>query len=859
MTLTTPVRRQYLQIKNRFPDSLLLFRLGDFYETFDDDAITLARDLDIALTSRAFGKNEKHPLAGIPYHALDSYLGKLIKAGHKVAICEQTSDPATSKGLVDRKVVRVVTPGTVIEPFLLNDRTNNYLASAIINDSEAALAYADISTSDTIFVSQMSLDSLLLELARLMPAELLIPKEFDLQLPDYLRIEHLPTEAFSSDKSETALKSALQVATLDGFGFNQFPLALKAAGALLAFLGKDQTDAPNNVNKVKFYDSQEHMALDSHTIRNLNIFSGGRSESENHSLVNVVDLTKTSMGGRLIRRWLGQPLVEIEEINTRLETTQWFFDNESKARLIREELGKVSDVERLVGRTKNGTAIPREIVALGRSLEIIPQLSKLLFCENNDAIKWLTENIPECHETATTIRDAIEQEPGQVGDGTVIKRGYSSELDHLLTSSADARNYISKLEIQERETTGIKNLKVGYNKVFGYYIEITNPHLSKVPTEYQRRQTLTSGERFITPELKEQENIILNVAERILEIESRIYRDLCKQISSASETLLIAAQWIGNLDVLSSFSTVARRFDYVKPIVNEKKDIQIVNGRHPILEQIVERGSFVPNDTSLSPEAGNLVILTGPNMSGKSTYLRQVALIVLLAQVGSFVPAASAEIGIVDRIFTRVGLQDDLASGQSTFMVEMVETANILNNATGRSLIILDEIGRGTSTYDGLSIAQAVAEHIHNQDSLQSRTLFATHYQELTELSETLTNARNHSVSVSEDGEAITFLHRIVPGKADRSYGIHVAKLAGIPKEVILRAAKVLESLELNKPNLNTQNGKSDTEIQLGMFDRTPEVVRLLAELDLPNLTPLEAINTLHLLQEKAKKDSNQQ
>ena len=855
--MITPVRRQYLQIKRRFPDSLLLFRMGDFYETFDDDAITLARDLDIALTSRAFGKSEKHPLAGIPYHSLNNYLGRLIKAGHKVAICEQTSDPATSKGLVERKVVRVVTPGTVLEPFLLNDRTNNYLASAIIDDSQAALAYADISTSGTIFVSQMSVEGLLLELARLMPAELLIPEEFDLPLPDYLRIEHLPTEAFAPDKSEATLKNVLQVATLDGFGFNEFQLGLRATGALLNFLESSQADVLNNVNKVRFYDSQGHMALDQHTIRNLGIFSGGRSESEKHSLVNVIDLTETPMGGRLIRQWLGQPLVEVDGINIRLESTAWFYDNEGKTRLIREKLGKISDVERLVSRAKNGTAIPREIVALGRSLEVIPSLLTILSTDNNISIKSLVEKIPDCNQTAAIIRHGIEQEPGQIGDGTVIKRGYSTELDDLRSSSASSRNYISKLEAEERGKTDIKNLKVGYNKVFGYYIEVTNPNLSKVPTEYQRRQTLTSGERFITPELKEQEDIILKVAERILEIESGIYRELCLKISEASEALLEAARWIGHLDVFASFANVARRFDYVRPIVNESKDIQIIDGRHPILEQIVEPGSFVPNDTFLSTEDGNLVILTGPNMSGKSTYLRQVALIVLMAQIGSFVPAGSAEIGLVDRIFTRVGLQDDLASGQSTFMVEMVETANILNNATDRSLIILDEIGRGTSTYDGLSIAQAVAEHIHNQDSLQCRTLFATHYQELTELSETLNHARNHSVSVSEEGETITFLHRIVPGKAGRSYGIHVAKLAGIPKEVILRASHVLESLETNKSSVLPQNGKNETDVQLGMFQKPPEVVRLLTELDLPNLTPLEAINTLHALQQKAKADSN--
>ena len=851
--MTTPVRRQYLDIKRRYPDCILLFRLGDFYETFDEDAKVVARDLDIALTERAFGKGPKHPLAGIPYHALDSYLGRLIKAGHKVAICEQTSDPAVSKGIVDREVVRVVTPGTVIEPSLLEERSNNYLASVVVEAEEAGLAYTDVSSSDTVFVTQVSLKDMPLELARLAPAEAVTPQSLQGMLPDSVKAATLADEAFRLDSSCEMLKEELGVATLDGYGIEHSPLMIRAAGGLFFYLGQNQRQALERIARLRPYDLKSTMSLDPQTRRNLELFAGGRWESKSFSLLNVLDLTKTSMGGRLLRQWIGQPLMETTAIRQRQDSVAWFHKDRSRRNRVTRTLSEVSDMERLVNRVKSGISLARDLVALRRSLEAIPELQAVLGEDDGPHMKWLLAKLPSCTETAALIRQAIRDEPGQVGEGTVIRPGFSTELDELRTAATNARGYIAKLEGQERERTGIRNLKVGYNKVFGYYIEVTRPNLPRVPSEYQRRQTLTGGERFITPELKDYETMILNARERLEEIEISLYRQVCNQVGQASGPILQAAETLAHIDVFTALAEAAERFDYVRPEVDESTAIEIKNGRHPVVEAMLPPGDFVPNDTFLSGEEAGLIILTGPNMSGKSTYLRQVGLIVLMAQIGSFVPARSARIGLVDRIFTRVGLQDDLAVGQSTFMVEMVETASILNSATKRSLVILDEIGRGTSTYDGLSIAQAVAEHIHNDPLLGCRTLFATHYQELTELAHTLPKVRNYSVSVSEEGGTVTFLHRIVPGGADRSYGVHVAQLAGLPRDVILRAWDLLGYLEGSGRNGAAPRDRGDGAVQLELFGGTPPVTEELLKLDVTAMTPMEAINALYTLQQKAK------
>ena len=858
--MTTPVRRQYLRIKQQHPDAILLFRMGDFYETFDDDAKVVARELDIALTSREMGRGQRFPLAGIPYHALDSYLGRLIKKGHKVAICEQTSDPATSRGLVDRAVVRVVTPGTVVEPSLLEERANNYLVSVVVEGDEAGLAYTDVSTSNTASVTQVPWASLHLELERLSPAELVVPRGQEGLLPQDYQITPVEEGIFRLEMGRLLLLERLGVTTLEGYGCEHLPLAIRAAGALWAYLRDTQPDALGRLTGLTTYDVSGAMALDPQTRGNLELFRGGRWGATEHSLLSVLDVTRTSMGARMLRQWLGQPLLDLEAVHRRHDGVAWFHRNGRRRQRAIQVLGRISDMERLVNRARSGSAIPRELVAMRLSLEALPEMQTLLQ-EDDDAseVQWLSKQLPLCQETASLIGRAIEDEQGQLGDGTVIRGGFSPELDELRLASRNAREYIARLEGQERERTGIRNLKIGYNRVFGYYIEVTNPNLSKVPQDYQRRQTLTNGERYITPELKEYENLILNARERLEELEASLYRQVCRQVGDAAAQVLQAAETVAHIDVFAALAEAADRYGYVRPQVNDGHSIEIVDGRHPVVERMLPPGGFVPNDTTLSAEGGQLVIITGPNMSGKSTYIRQVALIALMAQMGSFVPARSATIGLVDRIFTRIGLQDDLATGQSTFMVEMVETANILNNATTRSLIILDEIGRGTSTYDGLSIAQAVAEHIHNDPRLGCRTLFATHYHELTELARTLPRARNYNVAVAEEEGNVAFLHRIVPGGADRSYGVHVAQLAGLPREVVHRAWEVLRDLEGSRSDgsLSRLYGRrrGQESKQLEMFTPVSQVVQELLGLDVTAITPMEAINALYALQQKAKDD----
>ena len=853
--MTTPARRQYLRIKQQHPDALLLFRMGDFYETFDDDAKVVARELDIALTSREMGSGQRFPLAGIPYHALDGYLARLIKAGHKVAICEQTSDPATSKGLVDRAVVRVVTPGTVVEPSLLEERANNYLAAVVIEGEEAGLAYTDVTTSNVVSVTQLAVASLAPEMERLSPAELVAPKGQEEAVPQGYQLTALEQGTFRLEAARQLLLEHLGVATLEGYGCDQLPLAIRAAGALLSYLGDNQREALARLTGLTTYDISGAMVLDAQARRNLELFQGGRWGNPEHSLLSVLDLTKTPMGARMMRRWLGQPLLDLAGIHQRQEAVAWFHQDVRRRGRIVQNLGRISDLERLVNRARGGNASPRDLVALRRSLEALPELHALLQQgDDASAVGWLVRRLPLCQETAALVGQAIEDDPGLVGEGTVVRAGFAPELDELRLAARNAREYIARLEGQERDRTGIKNLKVGYNRVFGYYIEVSNANQSRVPQEYQRRQTLTNGERFITPELKEYENLILNARERLEELEASLYQQVCRQVGDAAAQVLLAAETVAQIDVFAALAEVANRYGYVRPQVNDGLSIEVVDGRHPVVERTLPPGAFVPNDTKLSQEDGHLVVLTGPNMAGKSTYIRQAALIVLMAQMGSFVPARSATIGLVDRIFTRVGLQDDLSTGQSTFMVEMVETANILNNATSRSLLILDEIGRGTSTYDGLSIAQAVAEHIHNNPRLGCRTLFATHYHELTELARSLPRVRNYNVLVTEEGGTVAFLHRIVPGGADRSYGVHVAQLAGLPREVIHRAWEVLRELEgVRRDGALPGRRHRPQGKQLELLSPVSPVVQELAELDITAMTPMEAINALYALQQKAK------
>ena len=852
----SPLRRQYLQIKRQYPEILLLFRLGDFYETFEDDARIASSVLGITLTSRGMGKGKRVPMAGIPHHALDKYLGKLIDAGHKVAICEQTSDPTEGRELVDREVVRVVTPGTVVEPGLLDQNANNYLAAVVAEDGQAGIAHVDITTSE-FAVAQLPADELELELERIGPAELLVPAGLEpLDGRDGRPTTVLDANLFDLDAARELLMRHFGVATLEAYGCERLPLAIRAAGAVVAYLGNTQKAALGQISSLSTYSTSGHMTLDPQTRRNLELFQGGRWGAADQSLLSVLDVTRTALGGRLLRRWLSQPLLECEPLDRRLDAVAWFVDAPLPRGKTASLVAKVSDLERLINRIRSNIAGPREVVALGHSLELVPDLRAALEEGASGPLEQVVSRLKPCTETVDLIRESLADDPpASIADGDAIRPGFQQELDDLRNASRDARSYLANLERRERERTGIKSLKVGYNRVFGYYIEVSKANMPQVPDDYVRKQTLVGGERYITPELKEQESLILNAQERMQELEASLFRQVCRQVSGGAEQVLSTAAAVAEIDLYAALAEVAVRQNYCRPVLSDGDEIHIVNGRHPVVERNVDLGTFVPNDTDLSNSEAQVIILTGPNMGGKSTYLRQVALIVLMAQIGSFVPADAARIGIVDCIFTRVGLQDDLATGQSTFMVEMVETAHILNAATARSLIILDEIGRGTSTYDGLAIAQAVAEYVHNHPRLGSKTLFATHYHELTELSRTLPRLRNHHVAVAEEGGDVVFLHKIVPGRADKSYGVHVAQLAGLPKQVVARAQEVLSTLEQSRPKGRGRSAKPQAAPapQIPLFGGRSELSEALAGLDVASLTPLEAITKLFELQEKAR------
>jgi DNA mismatch repair protein MutS len=853
--MTTPGRRQYLRIKKEHENEILLFRMGDFYETFDDDARVVARELEIALTSREMGKGQRVPLAGIPYHALDSYLARLVKKGYKVAICEQVSDPATSKGLVDRAVVRVVTPGTVVEDSLLEQKANNYLAAAVVDGDDVGLAYIDITTAE-FATSQFAVADLPVELGRVSPAELLVPRAQDpISVEGRTTVTPLDADAFHPEWTRQVLLDHFGVASLEAYGCEGLSLAVSAAGAIIEYLGRNQRDALAQIGSLFTYSTSAYMVLDPQTRRNLELFAGGRwGATAELSLFSVLDRTRTPMGGRLLRRWLGQPLLDVPELVGRQDAVAWSHRSALRRERVAVHLDGVSDIERLVSRVRGYGATPRDLVGLASSLEAAPHIRGILQEEDDrEQVAWLADEMGDNSEVVRLIRDAIDDEPPvSVGDGKVIRQGFSPDLDTVRDASRDAQGYIARLEREERERTGIKSLKVGYNRVFGYYIEISKSNLGRVPDDYVRRQTLVGGERFITPEMKEYESRIMNAQERISELEVALFRQVCQQVGDAAGPVLAAADSIAHVDVFCSLAEVASAQGYVRPVLDDGEVLDIKQGRHPVVERMLPPGAFVPNDTRLSNRDDQLVILTGPNMSGKSTYIRQVAIITLMAQIGSYVPAEAATIGVVDRIFTRVGLQDDLSVGQSTFMVEMLETASILSHATPRSLIILDEIGRGTSTYDGLSIARAVAEHIHNHPRIGSKTLFATHYHELTNLANLLPRVRNFSVAVSEDQGNVVFLHRIVPGGADKSYGVHVAKLAGLPGSVISRAWEVLSDLE-NGASRNSARRRGRTKAppqeQLPLIGVAPSALQELLRLDVSSMTPLEAINKLYELQ----------
>ena len=858
--MTTPARRQYLRIKGEHEDEILLFRMGDFYETFDDDARIISKELEIALTSREMGRGQRVPLAGIPYHSLEPHLARLIRKGYKVAICEQTSDPATSRGLVDREVVRVVTPGTVLEDSLLTADANNYLAAAVSQGDQAGVAYVDISTSE-FATTQLPLAQLGVELTRLAPAELLVPEGEDAPPAEpETAMTEVPPGAFHPEWARDALLSHFGVASLEAFGCDRLPLAVRAAGAVIDYLVATRRDSLGQITSLHTYSTSSYMTLDTQTRRSLELFESGRWGESGASLFSVLDRTKTAMGGRLLRRWIGQPLLDLGELGERQDAVSWAFRSALRRERVAMLLEDVADLERLVNRVRGLSASPRDLVSIATSLEAAPKIRAVL-CEDDDSglVGGVARKIADNREASELVRAAIDDDPAPApGDGKVIRPGFSPELDELRGASRTAQDYIARLERTERERTGVKSLKVGYNRVFGYYIEVSKPNLSQVPDNYVRRQTLVGGERFITPEMKEYESRILNAQEKIGELESSLFRQVCRQVADAGAAILRTAAGMADVDVYCSLADVASRHGYARPELNDGDTLDIRQGRHPVVERTMPPGAFVPNDMRLSNSDEALVILTGPNMAGKSTYIRQGAIIALMAQIGSFVPAESATIGLVDRIFTRVGLQDDLAKGQSTFMVEMLETASILNHATPRSFIILDEIGRGTSTYDGLAIARAVAEFIHSHPRLGCKTLFATHYHELTQLAESLPRARNYNVAVSEDRGEVVFLRRIVPGGADKSYGVHVARLAGLPGGVVNRAWELLRELESTDRRAGAADrrgyGKREpAPRQLALLAATPPVLEELLALDVDSLTPIEAINKLYEFQEQAR------
>ncbi|HXG65408.1 MAG TPA: DNA mismatch repair protein MutS [Blastocatellia bacterium] len=839
--MPTPLRQQYLEIKRRYPGMILLFQIGDFYETFDDDALTLARELGVVLTRKWFGKGHVHPLAGIPVRSLESHLAKLIHRGYKVAVCDQVT-PA-GKGLVEREVTRIITPGTVIEPGLLEGRANNYLASLVMDDRRAGLAYADVSTGE-FRATELDRAHAIAELERIAPAELLAPESLILPMLEVNAVTRLADEHTEAGAARRVLLDHFEVASLEAYGCEDQPFAMRAAAAIVVYLRDTQADALTNLNHLQSYRVDASMQLDTQTIRNLEIFQGWdfTGGAPTGSLVSTIDLTVTPMGGRLLRRWLRHPLLEISRLRARQDAIEWFYRDEAAQEQTRIALEDALDVERLLGRVRRRLAAPYEVVALGRSLKAVARIRSIL--EKKHAPSEFTEPLEHCEDLVEYIERALsDRPPTDFERGGIIRPGFSAELDELRSTLSGGRKFLAELEERERKRTGIRSLKVGYNKVFGYYIEVTKPNLRLAPGDYIRKQTLTNAERFYTLELKEYESLIANARERILELERTLYRQVCDQLGSHRERISRIASGIAHVDLYAALAECAARFGYARPELNEGDELVIMKGRHPMIEQMLEGRKFTPNDARLSNRDTQIMLLTAPNMAGKSVYLRQVALTCLLAQIGSFVPAESARLGIVDRIFTRIGLNDYTLRGHSSFMIEMIETAHILNHATPRSLILLDEIGRGTSTADGLSIARAVVEYLHNSPRLGAKTLFATHYHELTSCADYLPRVRNYHLTVRERGGKVTYLHRVEPGRAEKSFGLYVAQLAGVPKPVLHRAKELLEEYDAQKGNLRQEPAA----------EKPNPLLEALLSLDINELSPVEALTKLYELQQQAK------
>jgi DNA mismatch repair protein MutS len=860
----TPLMRQYLSIKERYKDSILFFRMGDFYEMFYEDAKVGSEALGIALTSRNNGRAGRVPLAGVPVKAAEEYINRLVRSGQKVAVCEQVEDPRTAKGIVKRAVVEVITPGTIMAPGLLSTKINNYLAAIYRLDSTYGLAYIDLSTGE-FWVTELDVGEVKDELARVDPAEIVVPEEEmhewrDL-CPPASSITPFHGWAFGFDSAEDVIKRHFGVVTLEGYGCRELRIGVSAAGGLLTYIGEVQPNGMNQIKSLRTYDPSQSMILDMKTIENLEILKPLRGTGTKGTLLGAIDMTVTPMGGRLLRRWILQPLMVIEEINLRQSSLKELRDIPPLRRDVRSLLKRFSDIERVSSRVASGRAGPRDLLSLKESIRVVPEIDSRMEDESLEKTWTVVGRLESLQQVADLIERAIvDDPPPKAGEGGLVRDGYDTKLDGLKDIAKNGKEWIAGLQKEERRKTDIQSLKVGFNRVFGYYIEVSKTNLDKVPAEYIRKQTLVGGERFVTEELKEREVEILGAEERANTLEYQIFSDIRDKVAHHVDAIQRLAGSVATLDVLCSLAEVAHKRGYCRPVVDESGRISIKEGRHPVVELLVQEEKFVPNDTSMDAAGDQVIILTGPNMAGKSTYLRQVGQIVLMAQMGSFVPAASAEIGVVDRIFTRVGAVDDLAGGQSTFLVEMTETANILNNATPKSLVLLDEVGRGTSTFDGLSIAWAVTEHLATSLPVAARTIFATHYHELTELASRYPQVRNYNVLVKEWKGKVIFLRRIEEGQSDRSYGVEVARIAGLPAEVVKRAGEILVTLESGRltgrsiGDIPAKQANGTRIKQMTLFEETEmRVMETLRSLSLDSITPLEALNILQELQDELK------
>ena len=866
----SPMMQHYLATKEKYKDCILFYRLGDFYEMFFDDAINVSRELELTLTGKECGQEERAPMCGIPYHAAESYISKLVSNGHKVAICEQLEDPKQAKGIVKRDVIRIVTPGTVTETNLLEEKKNNFIMSIFQKGMFFGIAVCDISTGDFYSAEikeENNFERLLDEISRYSPSEIIANKMLTECKEEIDKIKERFDVYISEEDEENFSQNTqniyMQYALSDDKGniikdLDKRLFAVSAINGLIKYIEDTQKTKLEHINKITIYTITKYMALDINARRNLELTEKLRDKSKKGTLLWVLDKTATSMGGRLLRRWISDPLIDVAEINNRLEAVEELKDDVILRGELEEALKGVYDIERLAGKISYGSANARDLNSLKTSSSKLPQIKNLISNSKSHMLKDLYEELDSLEDIYELIDKAVVEDPPiLITEGGIIKMGYNQEIDELKKAMTDGKTWLVELEAREREKTGIKGLKVGYNKIFGYYIEVTKSNLSLVPDSYIRKQTLTNGERYITEELKELESKVLGAEEKVVSLEYNEFVKIREYIKSQILRLQKSANAISKLDVLCSFATVAEDLNYCRPTVDNSGVIEIKEGRHPVIEKMLPSGSFVANDTYMDKADNRLSIITGPNMAGKSTYMRQVALITLMSQIGSFVPAQEAHIGVVDKIFTRVGASDDLSMGQSTFMVEMMEVANILKEATENSLIVLDEIGRGTSTYDGLSIAWAVAEYIENKQKCGAKTLFATHYHELTQLENTLEGVKNYSIAVKEKGEDIIFLRKIVSGGTDESYGVHVARLAGVPKQVTSRANEILKTIErkniLSNKNIEKEN-KKQVEGQLDLYNfKLAEIAHELDKVNVNELTPIDALNTLVKIKEELK------